>query len=103
MSAYAIGWTIMVAVSFALAALVVVKLEALPRFRWILATGIVVTCSTPYRFDGEHFAPSLAVAVFRTVFEADADPSGAWVITLMAWGAALIGILAVVGLRRLLR
>ena len=93
----------MVVVSFALALIVVVKLEVLARLRWVLATGVVVTCCTPYRFDGEHFAPALAVAVFRTVFEADADPSGAWIITLMAWGAALAGVLAVFGVRRLRR
>lgn len=91
----------MVVVSLVLATIVVVKLDALTRFRWVLATGIVVTCCTPYRFDGEHFAPALAVAVFRTIFEADADPSGAWIITLMAWGAALVGILSVLGVRRL--
>ncbi len=93
----------MAVVSLVLATIVVVKLDVLGRVRWIFAAGIVATCCTPYRFDGEHFAPALAVAVFRTVFEADADPSGAWIITLMAWGAALSGVLAVFGVQRLRR
>ena len=101
MSPYTIGWAIMVIVSVALAAIVLIKLDRWTRCRWFLAVGIVVTCITPYRFDGEHFAPSLAVAVFRSIFEADADPTGAWTITIMAWGAALLGILGVAGVRRL--
>ena len=90
MSPYAIAWAV-VAVSGSLLGWLVFR--ALRRFTWLryVATVLVVVWAvTPFRFDGEHWAPAFLVAAFRLPFiDEDANPADA----IMVLGATTTGVL----------
>ncbi len=90
MSPYAIAWTVVVVSGSLLGWLV---FRALRRFTWLryVATVLVLVWAvTPFRFDGEHWAPAFLVAAFRLpLIDEDANPADA----IMVLGATTTGVL----------
>lgn len=91
MNAAAVAWLVAAVSGLGCALLVLVALRRLHPWRYLFAGLVLVVGLVPYRFDGEHLAPAFTVAVFRTVFEANADPGPPW--RLLA--AAVVGLVAV--------
>ena len=92
MTPYAIAWTVVVVAGGLMGWLV---FRALRRFTWVryvAAVLAVVWAVTPFRFDGEHWAPAFLVAAFRLPFiDEDADPADA----IMVLGATTACVLLV--------
>ncbi len=91
MTQYGIAWLIASVCGVLLAALVFSAARRWTMLRLLLAGLTLVLALTPYRFDDAYTAPAFIVALFRLVFERDADPTGA----ILALGAAVFGALAV--------
>lgn len=77
MSGHTMAWVVVVLAGAGAAALAFVAAGAWRRtrfLRWPLAAVVFACAVMPHRFDGEHAAPALAVALFRWAFEDYADP-----------------------------
>lgn len=91
MSGAAMAWAIVVAGALLGAWLALLTLRRWPRLRWLAAGLVVAWAVTPYGFDDEHHAPALAVALFRLLFESDAQ----WRVPLALAAASTLGVMAV--------
>lgn len=68
---------------------------------WVLALGTLLPFATSAAFEG-HWAPAFVVAVFEVLFQPDGDPAGALAALVVGWGAALLLLVVVSGLRLVL-
>ena len=77
MTGYTLAWLVLGVSAFVVAALVFVAMPRWGRLRYLAAVLVLVWSLTPFQFDGEHWAPAFAVAIFRLFLEdgADARPS----------------------------
>lgn len=91
MSGYAIAWLVAVAAGMLGAYLAFVLFRRLRRLRYLAAGVVLAWAATPYSFDGNHAAPALPIALFRLLFEPDAN----WRVPLALAVAATLGVLAV--------
>ena len=106
MSGHALAWTVVVFAGLGVAALGFLAAGAWRRtrlLRWPLAAVLFANAVMPHRFDGEHAAPALAVALFRWAFEDYADPLPAASQAAAATLGALAIVLAAAAGRGLLR
>lgn len=90
---YALAWLVIVVFGLGAAALTFLAANAWRyshALRWPLAALVLALALAPHRFDGEHAAPALVVAVFRWLFEDYADPLPA----AQTAGAAAAAVLA---------
>ena len=91
MNSYAMAWIVVAVCGIGAAALAFIAVNA-RRFtrplRWPLAALVLAWALVPHRFDAEHTAPALAVALFRWAFEDNADPAPA--AALVAATTALV-------------
>ena len=90
MSGYALGWLVVVAAGLLGAWLAFVLLRRRRRLRYLAAGIVLAWATTPYSFDGVHAAPALPTALFRLLFEPDAQ----WRVPLALAVAATLGVLA---------
>lgn len=99
MSPYAIAWTVVVAAGCLAGWLVFRALRAFTWLRYVTTALVVVWAVTPYRFDGEHWAPAFLVAAFRVPFiDEDANPAEAvMVLGATATGVLLAALLLILG------
>lgn len=74
MTGYTLAWLVLGVSAFAVAALVFVVMPRWGRLRYLAAALVLVWSLTPFQFDGEHWAPAFAVAIFRLFLEDGADP-----------------------------
>ncbi|MCE2423903.1 MAG: hypothetical protein J4F45_02195 [Pseudomonadales bacterium] len=97
MTGYALAWLVLVVSAVAVAALVFVVTPRWGRLRYLAAAVVLAWSLTPFRFDGEHWAPAFAVAIFRLFLEdgADARPS---VFLLGSVTAMVLAVYLVVGI-----
>ena len=73
---YVLAWLVIVVFGLGASALAFVAANAWRYsrpLRWPLAGLVLAWAVVPHRFDGEHIAPALVVAVFRWLFEDGAD------------------------------
>lgn len=106
MSGHALAWIVVVFAGLGVAALGFLAAGAWRRtrlLRWPLAAVLFANAVMPHRFDGEHAAPALAVALFRWAFEDYADPLPAASQAAAATVGALAIVLAAAACRGLLR
>ncbi len=92
-----LAWLVLGVSAIAVAALVFVVMPHWGRVRYLAAALVLVWSMTPFRFDGEHWAPAFAVAIFRLFLEegADARPS---VFLLGSVTAIVLAVYLVVGI-----
>ena len=106
MSGHALAWIVVVFAGLGVAALGFLAAGAWRRtrlLRWPLAAVLFANAVMPHRFDAEHAAPALAVALFRWAFEDYADPLPAAGQAAAATVGALAIVLAAAACRGLLR
>ena len=90
MSGYAIAWLAVLAAGMIGAYLAFVLFRPLRRLRYLAAGVVLAWAATPYFFDGNHAAPALPIALFRLLFEPDAN----WRVPLALAVAATLGVSA---------
>ena len=97
MTGYTLAWLVLGVSAIAVAALVFVVTPRWGGLRYLAAAVVLVWSLTPFRFDGEHWAPAFAVAIFRLFLEdgADARPSA---FLLGSVTAIVLAVYLVVGI-----
>lgn len=90
MAAYDIAWLVVAGGGLGAAALVFAAVRRVSWLRYLAPGLVLVWALTPYRFAGQDTAPAFVVALFRLLFEDDADP----LPPLALLGAASAAVLA---------
>ncbi|MYD96924.1 MAG: hypothetical protein F4X98_06005 [Gammaproteobacteria bacterium] len=97
MTGYTVAWLVLGVSALAVAALVFVAMPRWGRLRYLAAAVVLVWSLTPFQFDGEHWAPAFAVAIFRLFLEDGADPRPSLYL-LGSLTAILLAVHLVVGM-----
>ena len=103
MSGQLVAWCVIAIAAIGAAWLVSVLLRRRPFSRWVAAALVLVWTATPYRFDGEHFAPALVVWLFRLLLEDGANPRPPLAALVLATIGVLIVGLVIAGVSWFLR
>ncbi len=91
MTAYGIAWLVVAGAGLVAAVLIFIVVRRWTRLRYLAAGLVIAWALTPHRFDDEHLAPAIVVAVFRQFLEDGANP----LPPLLLLAAATIGVVAV--------
>lgn len=97
MTGYTLAWLVLGVSAVAVAALVFVATPRWGRLRYLAAALVLVWSTTPFHFDGEHWAPAFAVAIFRLFLEEGAN-AGPAVFLLGSLTAIVVAVYLLVGL-----
>ena len=97
MSGYTLAWLVLGVSAVAVAALVFVVMPRWGRLRYLAAALVLVWSLTPFHFDGEHWAPAFAVAIFRLFLEDGANPRPS-VYLLASLTAIVLAVYLIVGM-----
>lgn len=101
-----IAWLVLGLSAFAIAGLVFVATRRWRAQRYLVVGLVLAWSLTPFSFDGEHWAPAFAVAIFRLFLEDGADPRPPLILLASATAFVLAAYLAtglVVGLAKRMR
>jgi len=85
-----IGWFVVCVCAITVAYLSFLATPRWGRLRYLVVGLLLAWSLTPFRFDGEHWAPAFAVAIFRLFLEEGANPRG----PVYLLGAVTAGVLA---------
>ena len=91
MAGYLLAWLVAAIAALLVAGLAFVALRPRRRLGWFAAGLLLAWALTPYRFDGEHWAPAFVVGLFRLFFEDDAA-AGPPLVVLAAATAAVLAL-----------
>lgn len=90
MAGYLLAWVVAAVAALLTAVLVFAALRPRRRLGFFAAGLLLAWALTPYRFDGEHWAPAFVVGLFRLFFEDDAAAGP----PLVVLAAATVAVLA---------
>ena len=91
---YVLAWLVAATAALLFAGLLHTALRRLRHWRFLVIGLVLALSLTPYRFDGEHWAPAFVVGLFRLLFEDGVTPRPPLVILLLvALGYALLYLL----------